>query len=487
MTRQGKKIPPETPLDDAPPAPNFEEVRRFWQSPTVEQALVSADIESSIAHVRMLDETGILSKTDAAEVLAGLEQIRQEFAGGETFLEPGDADIHSGVQRRLSQIVGPPGEGLSVAISHNDQIATDIRLWLRDAVIDILNKLADLKQLLLDLAERDLEKIMPGYTHMQPAQPILLSHWWLANESRLQRDSSRLFDCYKRLNASPLGACQLAGSKYPIDRSFTQRYLGFDEVIENSLDAVSDRDYVVEFTAFAALLGTHLSQMASELLLWSTQEFGFVRLPRAFVFRSQSMPHKRNPEMLEILRSRPSVLTGRLTQFLSELKGLPLSYSQDLQESLPGLIESVHDVRLVLDLTQVLLPALRFDEHRMRHLATADLTDAGNVVDYLVERGVTTDRAAKIVESLVNYCRERHRQLLDLTLNEWALFFPGFDEQIYTYLNLKESIDSRSSFGGTASEQVEDALRRARVVLEDERKQLSNLAAKRLNCRGIDS
>lgn len=485
---RGKNNPPQVPPDPkAAGAPSFDEVRRFWQSPKVEQALVAADIESSIAHVRMLGETKIIPSDLAHEVIHGLEEIRGECAHGQSFLAPSDRDIHSSLHRRLQEMIGGNADVLLLAKSRNDQIATDIRLWLRDAVIDILSKLSDLRGLFLQLAERDLEIIMPGYTHMQPAVPIRLSLWWLANESRFQRDFARLNDCYKRLNASPMGAGELAGTNQPIDRDFTARVLGFDRVIENSLDATSDRDYVVEFTSFAALLGSHVSQMSSELLLWSTQEFGFVRLPRAFVFRSQSLPQKRNPELLEILRSRPSQLIGRLTQFLSELKGLCLSYSQDLQESLPGLIDSVQDVRFVLDLTLVLLPALRFDEVRMKTMATNDLTNASHAMDYLIERGVPAEKASKILESCVAYCRERNRQLLDLTLNEWALFTPAVDEQIYDYLNLTQTIESRSSAGGSSGEQIEVALSRRKLLLEDERKALSNLAAKRLNCLEFDN
>ena len=234
---------------------------------------------------------------------------------GKPVLESNDIDIHAAIHRRLHHIVGDMADVVRIAKSHNDQIATDIRLWLRDATIDIFSRLCDVRFLLLQLAQRDLEAVMPGYTHMQPAMPILLAHWWLANETRLRRDFSRLVDFYKRMNALPLGACQLAGTNQPIDRQLVAQYLGFDSVMENSLDAVSDRDYLIEFSSAAALIGVHLSQMSSELLLWSTQEFAFVRLPRAFVFRSQSMPQKRNPELLEILRSRPSVLNGRLPSF----------------------------------------------------------------------------------------------------------------------------------------------------------------------------
>jgi argininosuccinate lyase len=437
-----------------------------------------------MAHVRMLGDTNIVAPALAQEVLQALAKIRTEIPNsGNNLLAPEDRDIHASIHRRLSELIGRDADLVNIGISRNDQIATDIRLWLRDNLIDILSKVWDLRELLVNLAARDLEIVMPGYTHMQPAMPIRLSLWWLANESRLQRDFERLMDCYKRLNISPLGACQIAGTNLPIDREMTARNLGFDQVMENSLDATSDRDYVIEFSSVAAMLGVHVSQMSSELLLWATQEFGFVRLPRAFVFRSQSMPQKRNPELLEILRSRPAVLVGRLTQFLSELKGLCVSYSQDLQESLPGLIESASDVRFLLELTQVLLPALNFDAVRMRETAARDMTSAANVVDYLVERGFANEKAAKIVESCVSYCRERNRQLVDLTLNEWALFSPAFDEQVYNYLNLEESIDNRSSLGGSSGEQIEMALARRKSLLEDEGKALSKLAAKRLNCR----
>lgn len=465
----------------------FDHVRRFWQNPLVEQVLILADIECSIAHVAMLGETGILEEPQAVKLKNGLKQIQAEFLDGGSFLASHDLDIHAGIKRRLGEIVGDLAESLNIANSRNDQIATDIRLWLRHIVIDLLDKIGDLRQLILQLARRDCALVMPGYTHMQPAVPIFLGHWWLANESRLHRDFARLCDCYTRLNALPLGACQIAGSKYPIDRLLTARYLGFDQVIENSLDAVSDRDYIVEFTACAALIGTHLSQMSSELLLWSTQEFGFVRLPRHLLFRSQSMPQKRNPELLEILRSRPAVLIGILAQTLTELKGISLGYSQDLQECLPGLIDAVKNVSFILDLAQELLPALHFDEARMREMAMFHLTNAASAVDFLIEHGIAPSTAAKTVESIVSYCRERQKQLLDLTLNEWMTFSPVFDEQIYSYLALEEAIDAHASFGGTAKIQVEQALARAEAVLADERQKLSKIAVKRLNCGNLES
>jgi argininosuccinate lyase len=318
---------------------------------------------------------------------------------------------------------------------------------------------------------------------MQPAMPILLSHWWLANEVRLRRDFSRLQDMYKRLNSLPLGACQLAGTNQPIDRRLVAEYLGFDTVMENSLDAVSDRDYLIEFASAASLIGVHLSQMSSELLLWATQEFGFVRLPRAFVFRSQSMPQKRNPELLEILRSRPSVINGRLAQFLNELKGLSVSYSQDLQECLPGLLDVVENLKFILELSCVLLPAFKFDTNRMKILASSDLTNASHAVDFLAERDIAPDKASKIIDAILAYCRDRSKALPDLTLNEWIQFSPAFNEDIYNYVTVEESVDSRTSYGGTGGEQVEQSVKRAAELVNSDRLFMNGLTAKRLNCQ----
>ena len=486
MSTQGKQVPSEASSVDPGGTlkPSFDQFRRFWQSPEVERTLLCADIESNIAHVRMLGETNIIEKLVSAEVVAGLEQIRKEIASGLPVLQNDDIDIHSALHRRLRDIVGNMADVVRIAKSHNDQIATDIRLWLRDVTLDIFELLIQVRYKLLQLAERDLDVVMPGYTHMQPAVPILLAHWWLANETRMGRDFSRLTDFYKRMNTLPLGACQLAGTTQPIDRQLVAKFLGFDSVMENSLDAVSDRDYLIEFGAAASIIGVHLSQMSSELLLWSTQEFAFVRLPRSFVFRSQSMPQKRNPELLEILRSRPSVLNGRLSQFLNELKGLSVSYSQDLQECLPGLLDVVENVKFILELTDVLLPAFRFDTVRMQKLANADMTNAGHAIDYLIERDVPPDKAMKYVDQILDYCRERNKALPDLTLNEWIQFTPAFNDDIYNYVSLENAVDSRISYGGTGGVQVQESLLRAVERLNVDKAYMDSLAVKRLHCQG---
>jgi len=465
---------------------DFEQVRRFWQNPRVEQALLFHDIESSAAHVRMLGETGIVDSDVSARVIDGLMRIRAELMEGKKFLEPDDVDIHVGLERRLEEIVGEESQVLRIAKSRNDQIATDTRLWLRDAVFDIFADLFSLRELLLTLAERDLSVIVPGYTHMQPALPILLSHWWLAHEARLRRDFGRLIDFYRRLNCLPLGAGSLAGTSLPIDRELVARYLGFDSVIDNSLDAVSDRDYLVEFGAAAALIGTHLSQLASELLIWSTQEFGYVRIRKQFTFRSRNMPYKRNPELLEILRSRPSVINGNLIEFLTELKGLTMGYSQDLQEALPGFLELVEHLRVEIELTTMLLPGLDFDANRMHEMASRDLVNATNALDYLVAKGIEDAKAAKIVESLVTYCKERSKNLSDLAINEWQQFSAAFERDIYQHVTIEESVGSLSSYGGTSEEQVSHALERARESLQADRQRLPLRAMQKLEVRQLE-
>ncbi len=450
----------------------FNQVRRFWQHPLLERTLLHYDVASSMAHVRMLGKTGIVDPGNAEQVVGALEQIGRELADGVNFISPDDADIHEGLERRLNEIVGEMAAVLRIAKSTNDQDATDVRLWLRDAVFEVFQALLQIRTQLIELATRDLDVVMPGYTHMQPALPILLSHWWLANEARFRRDFERLSEFYRRLNVLPLGACVLAGTPEPIDRAMVAQELGFDDVIENSVDAVSDRDFVIEFSAVASLIGVHLSQMSSELLLWATQEFGFVKLPKRFVFDSQAMPSKRNPELLEVLRARPSTLFGRLMEHLTQLKAIPLGYSQDLQESLPGLFQSAEILRQLLDLASVLIPNIEIDANRMREMACADMLNAANAKNYLVSRDIPEDKSDKIVEALTNYCKARGKYLSDLSLSEWQQFSPAFENDIYQVVTMENSVASFCSFGGSSKDQVEFALTRAQEKLSSDQERL---------------
>ena len=456
---------------------SVDQIRRFWLTPEVEEALRDHCLVSSIAHVRMLAETGIVPKPVAQKVEEALVAILNECRDKICLLTAMDADISQSITRRLTELVGDLAPVVDIARSPNDLIAVNIRLYLRQAVIEMFAKLLKIRGLLLNLAKRDLDAPMPGHTHMQPACAILLSHFWLANEARFARDFDRLIDLYKRLNLSPLGACSLAGTAKPIDRQMTALELGFDGLVENSIDAVSDRDFVVEFASFAAICGVHYSQLASELLLWATQEFGFVRLPRALTIKSLNMPHKRNPELLELLRARASMFGGRLGEFLSQLKGLPVSYTGDLKECMPGLLDVVENLRFVTEVAATLLPAFKFNLERMLEQAHADLTNASMAADYLIERGATLEKAREVVEGLGDYCKKRHKQLSDLTLSEWQQFSPAFSDDIYSHLQVESSVEALTSRGGTATASVMFALAEARKLFEADEKRLPPLAA----------
>ncbi|HEY9792590.1 MAG TPA: argininosuccinate lyase, partial [Candidatus Obscuribacterales bacterium] len=454
-------------------SPGFEQIRRkFWNETEIEEALLMYDLECAQAHVRMLGETEIADKQAAKSVIEALERMKNEVAEGKSYVGPEDVDIHAGMERRLQELVGDASAIVRIAKSRNDQIATDIRMWLRDALTEIFDGLIETRRLLLALGKRDIDVVMPGYTHMQPAQPILLSHWWLANEARFRRDFDRLVEFYKRLNVLPLGANVLAGTVEPIDRKMVARFLEFDDVIENSLDAVSDRDYVIEFAAVASLFGVHVSQMSADLLLWATQEFGFVKLQKRFVVRTQRLPYKRNPELLEILRSRPSLFYARLIEFISELKALPSGYSQDLQECLPGLFEMVSNLKFILDLVAALLGGLDIDAKRMRAVACSDLMNWSNAVAYLTSKGVEDERAQKVLENLSHYCKTRNKFLSDLSLSEWQQFSPVFDHDVYEHVTMEESVGAYCSFGGSSKDQVEVALNRSSEALQADLKRI---------------
>jgi argininosuccinate lyase len=319
---------------------------------------------------------------------------------------------------------------------------------------------------------------MPGYTHMQPAEAILLSHWWLAGEARFCRDYSRLTDAYKRLNMLPLGANVMAGTREPIDRRMVAISLGFDDVIENSLDAVTDRDYLIEFGSFASLVGVHLSQLGGELLLWVTQEFAFARIPQHMLIESHTLHLKRNPEILEVLRARPALIFGRLMEFMTQLKGITIGFSQDLQECVPGVFEIVETLKILLDLAIGMLPGLEFDQNRMREVACADLVNVSNALDYLLNHGVEREIAGRAVEHLAHYCRTRHKYLSDLALSEWQQYSPAFEADIYDYIAMEESVGAFCSYGGSSKGQVEMAMARSKGHLQKDMAQLAELVAK---------
>jgi len=480
------EIPKEAPGglgNDLAPA-RFDQARRLWQTPEVELALIAADIECSIAHVRTLGECVVVPREVARQVLGALEQLAAEVCQGKPVIAPSDEDQFSGVHRRLYEVAGSNADILKLGRTDDERMATNIRIWMRSASVDVGQRLVELRRMLLTLAERDNEVIMPGYMHMQPAGPSLLATFWLANETRFRRDFARFIDVYKRIGMLPLGVSVAENSGMTIDRTLTARLLGFESLSENVLDAICDRDYILEFAAFASSVSVHISQLAAEMLLWSSHEYGFVRLPRGFVFRNQRLPVRRNVELLEILRARPAVVTGLLNQFLNQMKGLPLSYNQDLQECLPGVVELFDNLDFTLELTACLLPVLKFDEGRMRELANADLNNASNAIDFLIDRGLTPEKASNIAEGLLNYAKERNKQLYDLTLNEWIQFSPAFNEEIFQFV--ENSTKEQSYFAhGAESLRASHAAQSANNSLDSDSQTISNLASKRLNCREL--
>jgi argininosuccinate lyase len=452
--------------------------RRIRLKTNIELELFKRACLSSRAHVEMLGKTGILPADSAGRLCAALAEIYAELEDGSQAISDSDNDVYEAQERLLRDRLGEEYVLARTAKSRNDQVACDLRLWLRDVSLAIAANILNMRRTFLDLADRDIETVMPGYTHMQPAEAILLSHWWLANEARFARDFSRLDDFFKRLNLLPLGANVMAGTREPIDRLLVARSLGFDDVIENSLDAVSDRDFLIEFGAFASIAGLHFSQLGSELLLWATQEFAFAKIPQHLTINTAMIPIKRNPEILEVLRARPSLIFGRMVEFIVQLKAITTGFSQDLQECVLGLADIVDTLDLLLDLTVGLLPGIELDSNRMKQVACADLVNVTKALDYLLDKGVPSDIAARVIDYLGSYCRTRHKYLSDLALSEWQQFSPAFEEDIYESVSMEASVGAFCSFGGSSKEQVLLALARARQLLELDLVRLKQLESK---------
>ncbi|MBM4416642.1 MAG: argininosuccinate lyase, partial [Chloroflexi bacterium] len=402
-------------------------VEAFTASIDVDRRLYREDIAASIAHATMLARQSIISAADRDAIVEGLAAIREEIAAGRFAFRADREDIHLHVEAALAERIGAAAGRLHTARSRNDQVATDLRLWARGACDAIAEQLGALRSALLLVAEREAETVIPGYTHLQRAQPVLLAHHMLAHEAALARDSERVTQARARLNVLPLGAGALAGVSYPIDRDFVARELGFDTVAANSLDAVADRDFVVELHACAALAMVHLSRIAEEVVLWSTTEFGLVRVPDAFATGSSIMPQKKNPDVAELVRGRSARVIGQLVQALTLLKALPLAYNRDLQEDKAPLFDSVDTLLGALAVMAALVPALAFDRERGRTTALAGFALATDYADYLARRGVPFREAHAAVGALVARCEREGRALEALTLDELRAAHPAFE------------------------------------------------------------
>ncbi len=440
-------------------------VEAFTASVGFDRRLYACDIRGSIAHARMLARVGVLDEAECARIVEGLEAIREEIERGEFDWSVALEDVHMNIEARLTQRIGDAGKKLHTGRSRNDQVATDLRLYLREQIDACRAELRRLQQGLVDLAEREADTIMPGFTHLQVAMPVTFGHHLLAWFEMLERDRARLADCRRRVNVMPLGAAALAGTTYPIDRAYTAELLGFDAPAENSLDAVSDRDFVIEFTAAAALVMTHLSRMSEELILWTSAQFGFVDLPDRFCTGSSIMPQKKNPDVPELVRGKTGRVNGHLIGLLTLMKGQPLAYNKDNQEDKEPLFDTLDTLLGSLRVFADMIPAIEPNRERMREAARAGFSTATDLADYLVRKGVPFRDAHEVVGKAVRHGIDSGRDLAELPLEELQRFSPAIGADVFEVLTLEGSVAARNHLGGTAPEQVRAAARRARERL----------------------
>ncbi|MEE8620862.1 MAG: argininosuccinate lyase [Syntrophobacteria bacterium] len=440
-------------------------VERFTASIRFDQRLYRYDIEGSMAHCRMLAQQGLLSAEEADTLIQGLSEILREIEHGSFVFDDTQEDVHMAIEQRLMEKVGEVGGKLHAGRSRNDQVALDMRLFLRDEVKGTEEDLKDLQSNLVAQAKANLGVIMAGFTHLQHAQPVLFSHHLMAYYEMFRRDRQRLAACVERINISPLGSGALAGTSLPIDSNTTAELLDFPALSRNSIDAVSDRDFIIEFTAAAALIMMHLSRMCEELILWSSIEFGYVELSETFCTGSSIMPQKKNPDVAELVRGKSGRVYGHLMSLLTMMKGLPLAYNRDLQEDKEALFDTVDTVRQSLRILAKLWEHVSVNKERLEEMAAAGYTLATDVAEYLVLKGVPFRLAHQTVGKIVRYCLEEGKELESLTLDELRGFSKVIDEKIYTVLDLKHSVDSRNSVGGTSLQQVRQAISAAEEEL----------------------
>ena len=429
-----------------------------------DQRLYRHDIEGSIAHAKMLAKQGIITNSDAEGIIAGLTSIRAEIEQEKFPFRIELEDIHMNIEARLFEEIGDVAGKLHTARSRNDQIALDLRLFIKEEILKTIDELKTLQRSLVELAGVNKDVIMPGYTHLQQAQPVLLAHHLLAYFEMFQRDKERFYDCLNRTDVLPLGSGALAGVSYPVDREFVARELGFSKVSTNSLDAVSDRDFVIEFEASAALTMMHLSRLAEEIILWSSAEFGFIEIGEAFTTGSSIMPQKKNPDVAELARGKTGRVYGNLIAILTTMKALPLAYNRDMQEDKEGLFDTVDTLHSTLRVFAEMLKTIKVNVNRTREAIKKDYILATDLADYLVKKGMPFREAQSVVAKLSEYAVNNHKSFHELSLSKYRNFSPLFSEDVYN-ITLESSLAARNIVGGTSPQQVEAALTRARQIL----------------------
>lgn len=448
-------------------APPDEKFAAFNRSFGFDIRLFAADIRGCEAHCEGLRRAGVLTQYEASQIQNGLQKTLEKAAQEPNFFNDSTAeDVHSFIESRLIEIVGDVGRKLHTGRSRNDQVATALRIWQREAIDEILHNLRETAKAILALAEKHEKAVLPGYTHLQRAQPVLFAHWCLAYFEMLHRDVERLREVRWRTNTLPLGAGALAGTSYPIDREMVAGFLEFERVGRNSLDAVSDRDFVVEFISAASLILVHLSRLAEDLILYSTIEFGFFELGDAIASGSSIMPQKKNPDSMELIRGKSGRVFGHLTGLLTVLKGLPLAYNKDLQEDKEAVFDTFDTVRDCLQVTTIVLQNIKINEKRSREAAMQGYLNATELADYLARKGVPFRQAHEIVGKIVLRAIELEEELNEMELSEMQKFSPIIDSDVFQALSLKSTLTTKNALGGTSPERVAEELKRVKQLLE---------------------
>ena len=433
-------------------------VERFTASIDVDSRLYAYDIEGSIAHCKTLAKAKVITEDEADTLIQGLGNIKREIEHGRFEFDTSLEDIHMHIEMRLLQDVGKVAQKLHTARSRNDQVILDVRMFLRDAAKGLIERLNELKQVVVELSGKHIQVVMPGYTHLQHAQPVLFSHHLMAYYEMFKRDAERFSDTLNRINVMPLGSAALAGTPYPIDRHYTAELLNFPAVSANSIDAVSDRDFILEFLANASICMIHLSRLSEELILWSTSEFGFIDIPDAFATGSSIMPQKKNPDVPELVRGKAGSVFGDLISMLTLMKALPLAYNRDMQEDKLPLFRTVDTLASCLEVYIRMMPNLKVNSEKMRRSAATGFLNATDLADYLVDKGTTFREAHSSVGKAVAYAAAANKELHELSLKELRSFSSLIEEDVFVQLSMEQVINRRRSFGGTATETVASAI-----------------------------
>jgi len=439
-------------------------VKAFTYSAKLDKTLFSYDIEGSIAHAKMLGKCGIIKKEEAEEIVESLKQIKKDIEDGRLDFSEKE-DIHMAIEEELIRRKGQVGEKLHTARSRNDQIALDERLYLREKISLICNLIQNFQLILLEIAETNKDIVLPGYTHLQYAQPVSLAHHILAYFWMLERDKNRLRDCYKRVNVCPLGTGALAGTSLPIDREYVAKLLNFPSITENSIDTVSDRDYIIEFLASCSILMMHLSRLSEDIILWASPNLDFVEIEETFSTGSSLMPHKKNPDVVELVRGKTGKIYGALLSLLVTMKALPLSYNRDMQEDKPPLFQVIEETEISLRVFVELMKNLKFNSQKMRKKAEEGFFAATDLAEYLVEKGVSFRSAHQIVGKLVRWCQENKKDFTGLSLEEYRRFSPYFKEDLKERITLNRCVENKTSPGGTGKKSLESQIKFARQKL----------------------